>query len=305
MQSKSKISLTPTNTFDDGDTPPTEQPEVTTAPESTEKIDSHEGTESATKEPTLKQSLTESLASILFIDANTIGQHQSFDDLGLDSVLAVEWIREINKTYGITIEAVEIYDNSSVVKMCQLVSGKLQSIGGETGGETAEAAVPESADAPESASAEPAADAPGADIAELKQALTESLASILFIDPSQVGARQSFDDLGLDSVLAVEWVREVNKTYSIEIEATQIYDNPSIAQMSELVSQLLNGGTVAATPEPSAAQSPASEPPAAESSAAEQPATAMDLNDILAKVQSGELDIAEADKLIMQIQNNS
>ena len=293
MQSKSKISLTPTDTFDDGDKQSI--PDDIAQPQATAHTASAESAgngDSASDEPTLKQSLTESLASILFIDASTIGQHQSFEELGLDSVLAVEWIREINKAYGIEIEAVEIYDHASVAKMCELISSKLQgdSAASADAGADNEGTTSSESDANTGTSS-------GPDITALKKWLSESLASILFIDTTQVGAQQSFEDLGLDSVLAVEWIREINKHFGIDIEATQIYDHATIAKMCELVSQLLNPSEPSASEQPSAS---ATKEPAAEQSNT----GAMDLNEILAKVQSGELDITEADKLITQIQNS-
>ena len=39
-------------------------------------------------------------------------------------------------------------------------------------------------------------------------------------------------DLGLDSIVGVTWVRKINETYGLEVEATKVYSHPTLTQLS-------------------------------------------------------------------------
>ncbi|MBP2633741.1 MAG: bacillaene synthesis, partial [Firmicutes bacterium] len=49
---------------------------------------------------TLQEELTESLAEVLYMERNEVDIDKKFIDLGLDSIIGVEWVKVINKQYG-------------------------------------------------------------------------------------------------------------------------------------------------------------------------------------------------------------
>jgi acyl carrier protein len=108
-----------------------------------------------------------------------------------------------------------------------------------------------------------------------------SFASVLFMDPVEVDERRSFGELGMDSVLAVEWIRDINQAYGIRIEATAIYDHSDIRAMARLVHDHLGGAF---------APAPAVQPDAA-------PMT-LGLDQILKQVRDGILSVEEAERLL-------
>jgi len=65
--------------------------------------------------------------------------------------------------------------------------------------------------------------------------LRRLLAQELQMGESEVDADSQFVDLGLDSIIGVTWVRKINEAYGLEIEATQVYAHPTLAQMSRHV----------------------------------------------------------------------
>ena len=73
----------------------------------------------------------------------------------------------------------------------------------------------------------------------LQEDLATSFAKILYMKRSDVDVDRKFVDLGLDSVLAVEWIGVINKRYGISITATKIYDHPSIRQLAGLMEKEL------------------------------------------------------------------
>ncbi len=195
----------------------------------------------------LQQQLKASLAEALFMKPFDVDVNKSFTELGLDSIIGVEWVKTINKQYGTGISATRVYDYPSVKELAAYLQVE---IGGAVSGSLATVAVSAVApiDAPE---ARPAAE-PAISREALQLQLKASLADALFMKPSDVDVNKSFTELGLDSIIGVEWVKTLNKQYCTNISATRVYDYPSI---KELASFLI--GEMAAIKLP---QSPASAP---------------------------------------------
>jgi acyl carrier protein len=52
---------------------------------------------------------------------------------------------------------------------------------------------------------------------KIQKRLIKSLAEALYLEPSEIDADQSFIDLGLDSIVGVEWIKTVNKDFGLEL----------------------------------------------------------------------------------------
>lgn len=61
------------------------------------------------------------------------------------------------------------------------------------------------------------------------------LADVLYMEESKVDESKPFIDLGLDSILGVEFVNKVNKEFHLEVKATRIYDYPSVEEFAEYI----------------------------------------------------------------------
>src|SRR5439155_12041550 len=68
--------------------------------------------------------------------------------------------------------------------------------------------------------------------ATLEDALARSLAKALYMDEGDIDVEKPFTEMGLDSVIGVEWIDSLNKQYAIDLKATRIYDYPTIRQMA-------------------------------------------------------------------------
>jgi acyl carrier protein len=67
---------------------------------------------------------------------------------------------------------------------------------------------------------------------ELRESLRASLAAALYMKPEDVAADVPFTELGLDSIISVEWIQAVNKQYGLKIPATRVYDCPTVVQFA-------------------------------------------------------------------------
>jgi acyl transferase domain-containing protein/acyl carrier protein len=76
-------------------------------------------------------------------------------------------------------------------------------------------------------------------VASLKPELRGSLAQALYLDEAAIDDDSSFVDLGLDSIVGVEWVKTINKTYGLDISATRVYDYANLHALAGFVHEEL------------------------------------------------------------------
>ncbi|MBP1177198.1 polyketide synthase PksN [Paenibacillus sp. PvR133] len=211
----------------------------------------------------LQEELTTSLAQALYIDRSDIDSDRNFVDLGLDSIIGVEWVRSINKHYNTAITATKVYDYPTIRDFSKFVEMELlsksiapfsaQSISDHSPAEYSPSSValePEkSAEASiqvnlmpisfeKQAQASMAECSASAEL--LQEELTVSLAEALYMERSEIEADKNFIDTGLDSIIGVEWVRNINKRYGTSIAATKVYDYPTIHQFAAYLAQEIN-----------------------------------------------------------------
>ncbi len=205
----------------------------------------------------LREALRESLAEALFMRAADIDTQRSFTELGLDSIIGVEWVKAINRRYGTALSATRVYDHPTV----DALAAHLQAQIAPSPAAAATQAAPVSDKVPAEAAAVaavPAAATPS--LAELERSLRESLGEALFMPPSDIDPQRSFTELGLDSIIGVEWIKAINKQHGTTLSATRVYDHPTVrALAAHLQSQIMPAATAAVpvTPQPSEAASSA------------------------------------------------
>ena len=80
----------------------------------------------------------------------------------------------------------------------------------------------------------------------LQQQLCTSLAEALYMDAKDIDIDKPFMELGLDSIVGVEWVKVINKKYALNVQATRVYDYPNIRDLATfLLGEIV---TASATP---------------------------------------------------------
>ncbi|MEU2394184.1 beta-ketoacyl synthase N-terminal-like domain-containing protein, partial [Streptomyces sp. NPDC007369] len=228
------------------------------------------------------------LAGVLYLEPDQLDPEETFLTLGVDSILGVEFVAAVNAAYPVGVKATALYDHPTPAAFARHVA---ESLG---------APAPAPAPAPASAPATPAAPAaPGVapaaavvavDPAPIARALREELARTLYCEPGDIDDEASFNTLGLDSILGVEFVAFVNQTYGLDEKAGILYDHPSLAALSRHVA-----GRAAAAP----ARAAAAEPPALPIPVpgAGEPSQA-DLDALLSAVRDNRLSIEQAVTLL-------
>ncbi len=74
----------------------------------------------------------------------------------------------------------------------------------------------------------------------LQHYLVKSLAEALYMNSSDIDVEKAFIDMGLDSIVAVEWIQLLNKEHGLSILATKVYDYPNILSFTEFLQKSLD-----------------------------------------------------------------
>lgn len=166
------------------------------------------------------------LVEELYIEPEEIGINRSFMELGVDSVIGIEIVKSINKKYGIKINTVKIYQYPNLIDFAQFIYDQLCDKEKESCHTVTENKTYKIEEATESKKS-------GAkNLETIIEELAESLAEELFLPVSDIDCERSFLELGVDSIIGVNWVRTLGKKYKIDINTTSIYKHPNIYELA-------------------------------------------------------------------------
>ncbi|XLS29189.1 SDR family NAD(P)-dependent oxidoreductase [Flavobacteriaceae bacterium M23B6Z8] len=208
---------------------------------STEEIVPIKDTDTNTEEDTISGELTLSeiiatirvfLAEELQIEEHEIDEDSPFVDLGLDSITGVTWIRKINNEYKTSIEATQVYNYPTLGQLGAHVKEEMEKLGLLSGSTTPK--TPTSTNIQyEQMNTEDSEEAPSGEqmLSEIIATIRAFLAEELQIEEHEIDEESPFVDLGLDSITGVTWIRKINNEYKTSIEATQVYNYPTLGQL--------------------------------------------------------------------------
>lgn len=112
---------------------------------------------------------------------------------------------------------------------------------------------------------------------ELREQLKLTLADALYMSPGDIDTTKQFVDLGLDSIVGVEWISVLNNRFGIPILATKVYDYPTLDEFADYLAGELSRKN-------SGKQS-----------------SSYSMEDILQRVHDGDMNIEQANALLQGI----
>ncbi|WP_372156758.1 SDR family NAD(P)-dependent oxidoreductase [Xanthomonas campestris pv. fici] len=166
------------------------------------------------------------LAEELQMRAEDIDPDAAFVDIGLDSIVAVTWVRRINEAWSLSLGATEVYSHPSLTRFARHVAARLA----QRPSERVSAGVGREAQGAGEASA------------AWRGWLRESLAAELLMEADVLDENVAFVDLGLDSITAVTWIQMVNRRFGLSIGATSVYSYPTLAAFERHLAGLMAAG---------------------------------------------------------------
>ncbi|MCP5007127.1 MAG: zinc-binding dehydrogenase, partial [Planctomycetes bacterium] len=81
---------------------------------------------------TLQEELKTGLAKALYMKESDIDEGKPFIDMGLDSIIGVEWIKAINQEYGTSVSATKVYDHPTIQKFALFLEQEIKKISTST-----------------------------------------------------------------------------------------------------------------------------------------------------------------------------
>ncbi len=188
----------------------------------------------------VSQVLLQMLADILYIAPEQIDAEEKFINLGLDSVIGVELIQKINDTFLLELAATDLYNYPTLETLGSFIHEALPTTRSEYPAQDPEEILMAPMEPEPKSTAVPKSHTE----AEVAQQLLEMLAGILYIAPEQIDLDEKFINLGLDSVIGVELIQKINDTFILELAATDLYNYPTLDQLSRFVYEALPAATI-------------------------------------------------------------
>jgi len=201
----------------------------------------------------------------------------------------VEWIQEINQQFNTSLAATVVYDYPSLREFSKFVEteinkGNNQTVSGpfislSSGPLTndsllAHKPVSQSSRIPNQTGILPMG---------LQEELIQSLAKTLSIKENEITANTKFTEIGLDSIISVEWIQAINQQYGTSLAAAFIYNYPTIRDFVEFFGKEIN------LPKGETNQNQVVSN------------SAVSVHYLIQQVQQGVLDIEQADQLLHQL----
>ncbi|NHZ81424.1 SDR family NAD(P)-dependent oxidoreductase [Massilia sp. CCM 8695] len=169
------------------------------------------------------------LAELLYLEPQEIAGDARFVDLGLDSILSVEFAKKLQDRFSIDLRASRLYDHSSVAELAAHIG------------------IPGVPDPQPVTPVPPPAPAPAVPSRSLDD-IRAMLAELLYLERDDIADDAPFVELGLDSILAVEFAKKLQDRFSIDLRATRLYDYSRLSELAGWVDSM-----TAAAPLPAAA----------------------------------------------------
>ncbi|WKB56130.1 SDR family NAD(P)-dependent oxidoreductase [Eleftheria terrae] len=230
----------------------------------------------------LRETLRHTLSPVLGVERGEIGDDDAFVELGLDSIMGVQWVRILNDRFGLDIDAVKVYEYPSVAALADYLAAEIERSsrgarpvseplppGVASGGAAPaghEAALPAEPatrfahllpphDASGGAQAVPPPPAPPRlPVRQIRDVLRRTLSAVLGIDTADIADDAVFVDIGLDSIMAIQLIRAINSQFNLDLDAVRVYDHPSLEALAQHVASELAASPGAAPLMPTAGE---------------------------------------------------
>ncbi|WP_261595463.1 SDR family NAD(P)-dependent oxidoreductase, partial [Pseudoalteromonas holothuriae] len=186
----------------------------------------------------LVKELQESFANILLLNIDEVAIDKPFNEMGMDSITGVEWVRIINSVFGLKLPTTKLYDYSSITELAKYIDTQLsQNLLSDI---SLDIASPLETLVHASSAEQHTRLTNGLQFESqhaLKSWLIQSFSALLLLEKEDVDPERSFQEMGLDSITGVEWVKEINRHLNLQIATTRLYDFPNISLLTDMIAQ--------------------------------------------------------------------
>ena len=184
-----------------------------------------EGEDNAINKEYVQSIIENSLYNVLQIDGIKIDIDTPFNDLGVDSIMAVEIINLINEKLNISLNPTDLFNYATIEELTNHICASFSEIIDET------SKVIDLTDDSYDYSAEK-----NNSVQTIKDLIKSVLEEVLQINATELDDNLPFTDFGVDSVMAVEIIRLINERLDIDLQSVDIYNYSSIETLACYIS---------------------------------------------------------------------
>ncbi len=187
----------------------------------------------------IREQVCEILATVLHINKSELDPQRSFQELGVDSILGLEFIKDINKIFKTDLKSTALYDHVSIEEL----SAYLSSFGTSTESRPSKTKpfmqkkLRPCRDLKTDLPTSPQPHSVSMEAVQIQ--LLNMLAETLYLSPDEIDLNETFNDLGVDSIMGLEYVKNINKQFQMKLKGTHLYDYPTVPLLAEYVSKFL------------------------------------------------------------------
>ncbi|EPV3677809.1 MULTISPECIES: beta-ketoacyl synthase N-terminal-like domain-containing protein [Enterobacter cloacae complex] len=165
------------------------------------------------------------LSSVLECSAASVDEEKTFSEMGLDSILAVEFVGKVSQQFALPLNASMLYEHVNLRQFAGYIDGLL--VPEKKGDIFSPAKVLSTNEAP------PTKVNVLSNItdADARDTLKRLLADTLGTEPSHLHEDKSFSEMGLDSILGMEFISKVNRQFGTDLKADSLYEHVCLSQL--------------------------------------------------------------------------
>jgi polyketide synthase PksM len=182
-----------------------------------------------TKKEFVEDAIKQSLVKVLQIPEEELDKDITFNDFGVDSILAVEITNEINEKCCTELKAIDLFNYATIEQLNNYIVNVFKDIACDQEESKLNEEQVQCSEQLEINKAQYA-----------KEVIMQSLSNVLQIDDDKFDEDVPYTDFGVDSILAVEIIAQINTTLGIELKTTDLFNYSTIAFLSSYIVENFN-----------------------------------------------------------------
>ncbi|MET8227664.1 acyl carrier protein [Streptomyces sp. NPDC005301] len=190
------------------------------------------------------------LAGRLGCDVWEIDADAPFVALGIDSILAADFVAGINDTYGLSERPLTLHEYPTLATMASYISAHTNTATATRDMPAVDLSTDDAPDAGSTRTEGPGTAGASGDVQEVLAELRERLATVLHCEPWEIEGAAFLSELGIGSQLADDFAAEVNRAYGLDESPVTAHEQRSLAAMAAYIAAGTRGVVVDATPTP-------------------------------------------------------
>jgi acyl transferase domain-containing protein len=183
----------------------------------------------------MERLILDTATAVLYLPPGQLDPDQDFVEAGLDSILAVQFVQDLRAQADADLTV----ENVHAARTARALAAQLAS--GHAAASPGPAAPAQPVSAPGTVNGKPASgdgiNGTGPDHGHLHDRLRQMVGDSLYLPPESVDPEAEFTSIGLDSVLAVEFVSVVNAEFNTDMTVQTLRDHPRVSELAGYLSR--------------------------------------------------------------------